>query len=193
MLVKQFEGVSFPVAIDFGTVEQYRAMGQMSMAKMMIKAGGYASGRVDFQQLAGLLAQYPELDIEGLEDKASGLIISILKDIDDLLTEEQAMCIVYHELGHIVNGDFNGSSHHETKVIEGNMVIDSEVAEIAADQFAAKHFGYAALLDALLAVFKARADVAVANGAPASVEEIMSETLDLFYASERYAEIKRHL
>lgn len=195
MLVMRFEGVNFPVAIDFGTIEQYRQMGAMSFAKTMIDAGGYAAGRVDFAKLAELKTVRPEIDIEGLEGEADGRIVSVLREIDDLLTESQAKCIIYHELGHIVNGDFDNDSAHIAKKTTacGGSGLNSEAAEIAADRFSAKHFGYATLLDALVATLKARAKVAAENGAKASAEEIESTSLAEFYASERYAEIKRNL
>lgn len=190
MLVKQFKGVDFAVAIDFGSIADYRALKMGKAAKMLMMAGGYAAVRVDFVALAALVQQYPNIDIDGLDQSKDGTIISILSDIHEKLTPEQSNAIIYHELGHLVNGDLDKDTE-KLKVDGVDFILDEEI-EIAADAFAMKYVTAAVLHDALLAVFTAREEVAVAFVKSIGKDlvqpmEELAECRAQFLASKRYA------
>jgi hypothetical protein len=164
----------------------------------LLVACGYATSFVTEEQMTQLRVMYEGNTnaLDAINSARIGHSITMLSDVDSLLTVEDSEAVFLHELGHVVNGHVKGAVENidsaRIKDIAGcKVVIDDEV-EIEADAYAASVVGYHRVLGALNAVIWAASGVIAKHTTKASFEVIYSEIISKTRATGRYQELLKY-
>ena len=165
----------------------------------LVYSCGFATSYTTQEQLDAVKVIYAGDDqaLAAIETAKVGHSVTVMTDIDHLLSRENSEAIFMHELGHVVHGHvktaLEGLAECITFESTSCKFLSEEAMEIEADAYAASFVGYHRVLAALNAVVKARAVIAVQLGiSTASVEEVEADTMAQIRSTLRYQELLKY-
>lgn len=148
-MIVTIPGIAYPISIC--SIKDYQAIGgpvaDQSISTMM-QAGGYCVIVLTQEQIDSILSS--DIDEAWKTDfrvLQPGPVVNVLKDIDEKMSFDESMAILYHECGHI------HYEHHKLapKAVPGEVTfLINQQAEIEADAYALQFTEKAVLRSAIL-------------------------------------------
>lgn len=165
----------------------------------LIYSCGFATTYTTQEQLDAFKVIYTGDDkaLAAIESARLGHSVTVMSDIDELMSKENSEAIFMHELGHVVHGHVKAALEGPTEYVTFESTkckfLSEEAIEVEADAYAASFVGYHRVLAAINAVVKARAVVAARLGInDATVEEIEAATMAQIKSTLRYQELLKY-
>ena len=150
----QVEGISSIVAlVPVSSYDNLPKEIKRATIKMAVTCCGFCTAIIS-QELVDAASKMDWVTAEMATTFRVGPMISVLKDISDLMSQEEFMAILYHEDAHILHGDVANKATDVT-LYEGTCFALNLDWELAADAYAASKTSPMIVQQALASAFHA--------------------------------------